>query len=642
MNNFRKHSFLLLFIALIFIGGCKNEFDVKVYNVDSIIGFVQKGPYINGSEVLISELTNTLTQTGKNFTFQTTDNSGCYRINNIELLSQYIEIKSHGFYFDELTDNISTVPLNLHALVDIVDNTSINVNVLTDIERGRVMYLAKNQLSFSLAKDSAQKAILAIFGLESKELKKTESLNISKEGDENANLLAISIILQNSCRQEDLGTLLARINTDLSDDGILNDDAIKVMLYNSAQGLNLPLIRKNLVKRYSQLGVDFIIPNFEEKIIQYLNIKKPYEIEATVVDAKCYGTNTGSINLSFTGGTAPYGCLWTIDNGTINGKQINSDGNNLVAGIYSVKVIDARGCIVTKRGIKVNEPDPITISVSIKHNSEAQESNGAINVTVSGGVPPYYYLWSTGSSDEDLFNLSSGWYTLKVIDSNQCEKNRNAYISDPIYDVDGNSYPTLQIGSQVWMAENLKVTRYKNGDLIETTNVLPLDIWNDNSNGEIVQKYQWPCGGNETYVSDYGRLYTWYVATDSRGLCPDGWHVPSSGEWGTLMENVGSENDYDYFNRTQFRKLKDPGSKHWIDNNVIYESEYEFNAIPSGFRSYGKGFEGIGYYSYFMATNPTYFTMNWNCIFDGVKESVSINRAGSYKADGLSVRCVKD
>ena len=103
--------------------------------------------------------------------------------------------------------------------------------------------------------------------------------------------------------------------------------------------------------------------------------------------------------------------------------------------------------------------------------------------------------------------------------------------SDSVKDIDGNVYRTINIGTQVWMAENLKTTRYCNGDLIGTTTPATLDI-----ESESAPEYQWAYDGNESNVTTYGRLYTWYVANDSRNVCSAGWHIPSDAEWTDLTE----------------------------------------------------------------------------------------------------------
>ncbi len=101
-------------------------------------------------------------------------------------------------------------------------------------------------------------------------------------------------------------------------------------------------------------------------------------------------------------------------------------------------------------------------------------------------------------------------------------------------DGDNINYPVVEIGTQIWMAENLKTTKYSNGDLIGTTTPATLDI-----TGESTPKYQWAYNGNESIVTTYGRLYTWFAVTDSRNVCPVGWHVPTDPEWTVLTDYLG-------------------------------------------------------------------------------------------------------
>lgn len=106
-----------------------------------------------------------------------------------------------------------------------------------------------------------------------------------------------------------------------------------------------------------------------------------------------------------------------------------------------------------------------------------------------------------------------------LISISSCNKDDSANDAIIVTDIDGNVYHTVTIGTQVWMVENLKVTKYRNGDLIGTTTPATLDI-----SGEAEPKYQWVYDGKESNVSTYGRLYTWYAITDNRNVCPKGWH----------------------------------------------------------------------------------------------------------------------
>jgi len=112
--------------------------------------------------------------------------------------------------------------------------------------------------------------------------------------------------------------------------------------------------------------------------------------------------------------------------------------------------------------------------------------------------------------------------------TNSCKKDDESP-SNTVKDIDGNVYHTVTIGTQVWMVENLKTTKYRNGDLIGTSTPATLDI-----RGESNPKYQWAYDGNESNVAVYGRLYAWYTLTDSRNVCPIGWHAPTDTEWTTL------------------------------------------------------------------------------------------------------------
>jgi len=171
---------------------------------------------------------------------------------------------------------------------------------------------------------------------------------------------------------------------------------------------------------------------------------------------------------------------------------------------------------------------------------------------------------------------------LVLILTNSCKKEEDS--NNKITDVDGNVYTSVTIGTQVWMVENLKTTKYSNGDLIGTTTPATLDI-----SGESTPKYQWAYDGNESNVATYGRLYTWYAVTDIRGVCPIGWHVPTDAEWTTLSIFLGGDN-------VAGGKLKETGTTHWTTPNIEATNETDFTALPGGSRSNSGAFGYIGGY----------------------------------------------
>jgi uncharacterized protein (TIGR02145 family) len=121
---------------------------------------------------------------------------------------------------------------------------------------------------------------------------------------------------------------------------------------------------------------------------------------------------------------------------------------------------------------------------------------------------------------------------LILILANSCKK--DGYNPPYMTDQDGNVYTSVTIGTQVWMVENLKTTKYRNGDLIGTTTPATLNI-----SAEATPKYQWAPNYAESIVTTYGRLYTWYAVTDTRNVCPTGWHVPTNVEWSILTTFLG-------------------------------------------------------------------------------------------------------
>ena len=136
------------------------------------------------------------------------------------------------------------------------------------------------------------------------------------------------------------------------------------------------------------------------------------------------------------------------------------------------------------------------------------------------------------SFDEFQGSIDDFRFYNRILDASEITSLYNE--TAPVTDIDGNQYNTVTIGNQVWMAENLKTTKYQNGDEIGTTTPATLDI-----SGETSPKYQWAYNGSEANVNTYGRLYTWYAVADERNICPAGWHVPSDDEWKTLEMFLG-------------------------------------------------------------------------------------------------------
>jgi len=198
-----------------------------------------------------------------------------------------------------------------------------------------------------------------------------------------------------------------------------------------------------------------------------------------------------------------------------------------------------------------------------------------------------------------------------------------------VYDADNNPYSTLTIGTQVWLAQNLKTTKYSNGDLIGTTNPSTLDLTN-----AVSPKYQWAPGNDEGNVATYGRFYTWFVATDSRNVCPLYWHVPSDIEWETLKTYLGGD-------QVAGGKIKETCTVHWRDPNYS-TNEVGFNAVGAGYRYIDGSFFSLTVTCYFWSTNPDPARFDYG-LGQGLRHDDTILwRGGHEKIDGMTIRCLKN
>jgi len=264
----------ILSLMFLFLSNCENESNSPL--VQNIKGNVQKGPFISGSSIIVYDMQSDLIPSGKSFNGIITDNSGTFLLDNIALSSNYIGLRADGFYFNEISGKQSLAQITLYALCDLSGKSSVNVNLLTHLEKARVEYLMKSGLTFSVSKSQAQKEILKIFGFQNTSSKSSEELNIAKVGADNGMLLAITSILQGNHTEGALTELLSNISEDIKEDGILNNETLGSELINQARFLDTTAIKTNLNKRYNDLGQSPNIPNFG-KYVSLFNSTTKYK-----------------------------------------------------------------------------------------------------------------------------------------------------------------------------------------------------------------------------------------------------------------------------------------------------------------------------------------------------------------------------
>ena len=199
-----------------------------------------------------------------------------------------------------------------------------------------------------------------------------------------------------------------------------------------------------------------------------------------------------------------------------------------------------------------------------------------------------------------------------------------------VIDVDNNTYNTVQIGTQCWTKNNLKVSKYRNGDNIATG--LSNSAWQITTSGAYAIY-------NNAPVNDglYGKLYNHYAVTDSRGLCPTGWHVPSDIEWTILENHLGGSS---VAGGALKSTATQPTLGGWIPPNTGATNSSGFTALPGGRRDGFGDFKGMSDYGYWWSSSVLSGSSAWYRLLDS--NLSLIYRNGNDRPNGFSVRCCRD
>jgi len=295
-----------------------------------------------------------------------------------------------------------------------------------------------------------------------------------------------------------------------------------------------------------------------------------------------------------------------------------TDGSKIIDIYYDV--IDADG-------------DTLTISLYISSDDGANWDITPTQVTgdIGSGILSgnnKHIVWNAGTEIE---NYEGTQFKFRVIADDEQ--------SETVTDYDGNVYSSIQIGEQLWMVENLKVTHFRNGDPIphETNN----STWASLSTGAYCYY-----DNNTTNLNVYGNLYNWYAIYDSRNIAPEGWHIPSDDEIKVLEVELGMT--WEQANTSGWRGTNE-GSKLsgradlWTNGNLDNDPEFDssgFSFLPGGYRSADNGgYDFISSHGNFWSSSESggnalrrhfYYT------------NASVYRSDHNKRSGFSVRCVKD
>jgi len=210
--------------------------------------------------------------------------------------------------------------------------------------------------------------------------------------------------------------------------------------------------------------------------------------------------------------------------------------------------------------------------------------------------------------------------------------------ANTITDIDGNKYKIIKLGEQWWMAENLRVTHYRNGE--------PIPNITDNTEWKSLTSGAFCYYNNNTDNSKlYGALYNWFAINDSRNIAPKGWHVTTDEDWKLLEITCGMEQSLadkrGWRGTNEGGMLKEAGTEHWTEPNSGATNESGFNVLPGGSRySANGGFFDMGAYAFFWSSNYDSNDFAWCRNFSYRRSDIFY---GTFMTNyGLSVRCVKD
>lgn len=207
-----------------------------------------------------------------------------------------------------------------------------------------------------------------------------------------------------------------------------------------------------------------------------------------------------------------------------------------------------------------------------------------------------------------------------------------------VTDIEGNEYATIVIGTQEWMAENLRTTRYSNGQAIPYAN---WNQWGSLNTGA------WAYYDDDSqYAYPFGKLYNWYAVADPRNVCPTGWHVPTDAEWDTLVGYLDPSfvpGPIDIQSSTAGGKMKSIGTQYWNSPNTGATNESGFSGLPGDCRSFfATPCNGIGQTGKWWSVS----TSNWNADYAWYRvlqvPNSSVFRYNALKRNGFSVRCIRD
>ncbi len=490
--------------------------------------------------------------------------------------------------------------------------------------------------------------------------------------------LASSVLLLqilNSCKRDDINPSKNSGFTCIQDfkDNSYIMDAINAAGITIYDGTTPPLIEGEY--NTNEITVYNASSNLSFVIGQYLNSLFKYYDQESDNTIKCAESSTGLYSDgigAFISGTGQYYTVWLeCSNSDGSTSVIVESGHKLSNNDLDIKSVtvltenppsgtvvgDWWACVGPKRIINNS-----SINVNITTNNVSNITYNSVTLSgvlsftgatttiyrgfaIGTQINPTYPImspgqlsWTDNGSGQGTFTstYSTGLQanTTYYVRAYASDHNGNVWyggnvtftlLSAPITDIDGNTYNTIQIGSQTWMKENLKTTKYRDGTSI--TYISSNSSWQNTTSGAYCNY-----DNNSSNANIYGRLYNWYAVNNNKKICPNGWHIPTDADWNILINYLGGEN-------VAGGKMKEAGTVHW-QTNVGGTNSSGFTALPSGYRLISGSYDGINSTTYFWSSTLSYANaVKTKKLYSSGIKVISDDVAYNW---GSPCRCVKD
>jgi uncharacterized protein (TIGR02145 family) len=325
-------------------------------------------------------------------------------------------------------------------------------------------------------------------------------------------------------------------------------------------------------------------------------------------------------------------------------QSCTKDSNGNVTQVVPIPPVDLTGTIVSSTQVDLTWTDKSTNESGFKIQRKTGTQTFADIGTTGKDVTNYsdqgltagttytYRVYSynnTGNSPTYSNEISISTYSITDHTCGAQSVHNKLKIYGNIQDINGNIYKTIQIGTQVWMAENLKTTKYKNG--VPIPYVIDNTEWSSNTTGAY-RFYD----NNSDNDCPYGKLYNWYTVSNNNGICPTGWHVPTDAEWTILTTFLGGES-------VAGGKMKSTGTQYWRSSNTDATNSSGFSGLPGvniDFAGNNLTYGNSGYWwssTEYNINSAKFRKLSWSF------SSLDGGGPGGFpKSSGFSVRCVRD